>query len=70
MLNIELLVTEFNSKIEMLSNDESLEPWEKVSAAIGYAVFKTPDKNVSDVFHRADQNMYERKKQMKAERKE
>lgn len=70
LLNIELLVTEFNSKIEMLSNDESLEPWEKVSAAIGYAVFKTPDKNVSDVFHRADQNMYERKKQMKAERKE
>ena len=68
LLNIEFLITEFNSKIELLSNDESLEPWEQVSAAIGYAAFSPADKNVLDVFRRADQNMYERKKQMKAER--
>ena len=39
-------------------------PWEKVSAAIGYAAFKKGDA-VEDVFRRADRNMYERKTAMK-----
>ena len=39
-------------------------PWEKVSAAIGYAAFAKGDA-VEDVFRRADRNMYERKTAMK-----
>ncbi len=68
--NIQMLTTEFNAKLEKLANDDSLEPWEQVSAAIGHAIFNSSDKNIADVFRRADQNMYERKKEMKAERKD
>ncbi|MBR5096824.1 MAG: diguanylate cyclase [Treponema sp.] len=67
--NIEMLVGDFNAKIEALSIENGLEPWNKVSAAIGYAIFGGDDKAAADVFSRADKNMYERKKQMKAERK-
>lgn len=70
LMNIAPLIKEFNSKIEMLSQDENLEPWEQVSAAIGYAIYKSSDRNVADVFRRADKNMYERKVQMKAERRD
>ena len=44
----------------------SLEPWEQVTGAVGFAVY-TPetDSNVNDVFKRADSEMYENKKQMK-----
>ena len=41
------------------------EPWEKVNAAIGYALFEGDD-TVDDVFRRADHIMYENKKEMKA----
>jgi len=44
-----------------------LEPWEKISAAIGVAFYdKNVDATVQSVFTRADQNMYECKKEMKA----
>ena len=63
------LAKEFDSIIERVSSDESLDPWEKLSAAIGYAAYdpKT-DKCVEDVLNRADAHMYEQKKKMKAER--
>ncbi len=68
--NIDALVKKFNRQIELLREDESLQPWEQVSAAIGYAVFDPySDHCVEDVFKRADFNMYERKKEMKAQRK-
>lgn len=41
------------------------EPWEKVNAAIGYALYDGED-TVVDVFRRADHRMYEQKKEMKA----
>lgn len=54
----------------MVRNDRTLNPWEQISAAIGYAKFdKTVDKTVDDVFKKADKAMYDRKVAMKAERK-
>ncbi|MCR4939308.1 MAG: diguanylate cyclase [Treponemataceae bacterium] len=68
-INSKALVDEFNSRLEKLAEDESLDPWECVSAAIGYALYdEAVDKSVDDVFSRADKNMYARKKEMKAVR--
>lgn len=69
--NVDNLVDDFNTCLEQAQNDETLNPWEQISAAIGYAKFdKTVDKTVDDVFKKADQAMYERKVAMKAERKD
>ncbi len=69
--NVDNLVDEFNARLEQAQSDGTLNPWEQISAAIGYAKFdKTVDKTVDDVFKKADQAMYERKVAMKAERKE
>ena len=69
--NVDNLVDDFNARLEQAQNDETLNPWEQISAAIGYAKFdKTVDKTVDDVFKKADQAMYERKVAMKAERKD
>ncbi len=63
------LISEFNSQLIAIQDDASLEPWEKVSAAIGYAVFdNTTDTSIDNVFKRADKAMYARKKEMKAVR--
>lgn len=58
--NVDALVQEFNDRIDATAGL----PWEKVSAAIGYAVYDGDD-TVNDVFRRADYSMYERKKDMK-----
>ncbi len=59
----------FRKVLEDLKADDSLEPWEQVSAAIGWSMFDPAvDKNVNNVFKRADENMYEAKKEMKAVR--
>ena len=59
----------FNSKLEEIKENTDLEPWEKVSASIGIAVYdKSIDSNVDNVFKRADKEMYQRKKEMKANR--
>ncbi len=69
--NVDSLIGEFNSRLEKVQKDDSLEPWEKISAAIGYARFeKNVDKTVEDVFKKADKAMYARKTAMKAERKD
>ena len=69
--NIEKRISDFNKKLEELAASESLEPWEKVSAAIGVAFYdKSIDANVLNVFKRADQKMYECKKNMKAVRED
>lgn len=61
----------FENEMEKLSGDSSLEPWEAVSAAIGAAFYNEMlDSGMEDLFKRADNNMFERKKSMKAERKE
>ncbi|MBQ1546770.1 MAG: GGDEF domain-containing protein [Lachnospiraceae bacterium] len=64
--NITSLEDEFNTKISSISSDGSLPPWEKISAALGYSVFRPGvDKNMADVFKRADDIMYEHKRKMK-----
>ena len=52
-----------------MADDESLDPWEKVSASIGAAFYDpAQDDNMESVFARADQAMYENKVAMKAVR--
>ena len=69
--NIDALVDKFNKAIEEIEKDTSLEPWEKISASIGYAKYDPMrDNNVANVFKRADKAMYQRKKEMKAIRVE
>ena len=60
--HVEKLIREFNDAIK---NTEG-EPWERISAAIGYAVYNPDlDNSVADVFNRADKAMYNRKSEMK-----
>ena len=67
--NIDKLISDFNSHLTEFENDSTLEPWEQISAAIGYARFDvTTDKCVEDVFKKADKAMYDRKTAMKAQR--
>lgn len=61
------LEKEFNSKIASIQNDQYLRDFEKISAAIGYAKYDSNiDKSVKDVFNRADEAMYVRKREMKS----
>lgn len=65
--SIDDLVSSLNSGFDRLSRDGSLQPWEKVSAAIGYAVYNAEfDETTDDTFRRADRNMYMRKQEMKS----
>ncbi|MBR1913366.1 MAG: GGDEF domain-containing protein, partial [Lachnospiraceae bacterium] len=67
--NRDALLIEFDDELERLRELDDLEPWERISAAIGIAVYdSTCDRSVSDVFKRADSIMYECKKRMKATR--
>lgn len=68
---VDELVDAFNAHLATYQNDTTLEPWEQISAAIGYARFdQNKDKTVEEVFQRADQAMYACKTAMKAERKD
>ena len=60
-------IYEFKECMKNLSADTSLEPWERVSAAIGWAIFDPEtDNGVEVVLRRADDLMYKNKKEMKA----
>jgi diguanylate cyclase (GGDEF)-like protein len=62
---LSVLREQFDQSIEKAQMNAN--PWERVSAAVGYAVFDPEtDKTMSDVFARADKLMYERKAAMKA----
>ncbi|MBR0261415.1 MAG: GGDEF domain-containing protein [Selenomonadaceae bacterium] len=62
-------VAQFKSEMEHKLSNESLALWEKVSAAVGLAVYEPDkDKNADEVFKRADKEMYENKLAMKAAR--
>ena len=68
---IDQLIDTFNARLEQAQNDDTLNPWEQISAAIGYYKFdKTVDQTVEDVFKKADKAMYDRKVAMKAERRD
>ncbi len=67
--NIDVLVESFNQELAKMATDDSLEPWEKISAALGYALYNpSADSSVENVFKRADKAMYARKMEMKAVR--
>ena len=67
--NVYLLVDMFNIKLENMKHDDTLEPWEKVSASIGIALYDPIiDDSFANVFKRADKLMYKNKKAMKAMR--
>lgn len=57
--NVDKLLKEFNHKLQTTKG----EPWERVTAASGYALY-TNEASVEEVFHKADQVMYECKKEM------
>jgi diguanylate cyclase (GGDEF)-like protein len=61
------LVASFDDRIaELKVSTDGLEPWERVSAAIGYAAFDaTSDVDATGVFARADHAMYLKKRAMK-----
>mgnify|MGYP000134358869 CR=1 FL=1 len=59
--DIDDLVKEFKDTV---SGAEG-QPWEKVDAAIGYAIYNG-NETVAEVLRRADRNMYEHKKSMKS----
>lgn len=64
------LMEQFRSEIGFKSSDESLPPWERVSAASGMAIFEPDEDGHADgVFNRADKAMYENKRAMKAARR-
>ena len=67
LLHEKVLRERFLKELKNLSEDSSLKPWERVSAAIGIARF-TPgrDKDMEDTFRQADTEMYNMKKEMKA----
>ena len=66
---VDELVAEFYKRLAQYEADESLEPWEKISAAVGYAKFnRSCDTCVEDVFKKADKAMYAKKIAMKAQR--
>ncbi len=62
-------VAQFKAEMELKSSSLSLKPWEKISAAIGMAIYNpVHDKNSDEVFKRADSDMYANKLAMKAAR--
>ena len=63
---IAVLEAEFNSRLSEINNDESLDPWLRISAALGYALYDAKtDTSAADVLNRADKIMYEHKRKMK-----
>ena len=63
------LVQKITDLFKDSAGNESLEPWLRLSAAIGLAEYEPErDKCVDDVFRRADKIMYENKEAMKAVR--
>ena len=61
--NIEELIQKFHEAVRASGG----QPWEKVNAAVGYALYNGED-TVDDVFRSADHLMYEQKKEMKVGR--
>lgn len=63
--NVEALMRQLEKDIDRNRANETLKPWERTSAAVGYARYSQGD-SVESVFKRADKAMYARKTEMKA----
>lgn len=62
-------VKQFKTEMERKNTNESLQPWERISAAVGVAYYESVyDKTADEVFKRADKEMYANKLAMKAQR--
>ncbi|MBR4642655.1 MAG: GGDEF domain-containing protein [Selenomonadaceae bacterium] len=62
-------VRQFKAEMARKNSNRSLQAWEKVSAAVGVAYYKSGvDKSADEVFKRADKEMYKNKLAMKAAR--
>ena len=62
-------VSQFNAEMKRKNLDNSLDPWEKTSAAVGVVVYeKGVHQTADEVFKKADAQMYENKIAMKAQR--
>ncbi|WP_034466179.1 GGDEF domain-containing protein [Butyrivibrio proteoclasticus] len=60
--NRDVLYQELVTAFEISSKDDSKPQWERYSAAVGLAVYdKDTDKDMNDVFKRADEIMYQKK---------
>lgn len=60
------LVGAFKDEIRKITTDETLPPWERISAAIGYSIYdEKRDTSADTVFKRADKAMYIDKKSIK-----
>lgn len=65
------MLYDFRKAVRLQMTNDDLEPWERISVASGMAVYDADaDESTSDVLKRADQEMYEYKKAMKAVRKD
>ena len=63
------LIVDIKIETEEMATNEFLKPWEKVSVALGVAIYdQWLDGCVDDVFRRADAAMYEDKRAMRAGR--
>ena len=64
--NIQIFVKRFKERIHVTSTDWSIQPWERTSASIGYALYdRHVDSGTESVLARADKEMYRCKKSMK-----
>ena len=62
-------VSQFKAEMTRKNSDDSLDPWEKTSAAVGVAVYDAEIyQNADEVFKKADAEMYANKLAMKAQR--
>lgn len=64
---VDQLIAKFDKTIAQISEDQTLDYWERISAALGFSRFNPQTDNCFEsMFRRADQEMYKRKKAMKA----
>lgn len=63
------MIQQINEEVKKFKANNELQPWEKVSAAVGAGYYREGvDKNCEEVFKRADTQMYKNKLAMKAMR--
>ena len=63
--NVEALADKFKALVKESSEDTSINPWERISAAIGYSLYnEKTDQNVQSVLEKADKEMYKCKRTM------
>ena len=66
---VHTMVNEVKQNMQKTMKDSNLDPWDRVSAAVGVSVYDATRHNeANDVFKEADEDMYRDKKRMRAGR--